>query len=438
LAVITPARAAITLEVKPGQEFVYRGTAEWSRSVTGRPADTMKGPVTITVTVTRRDDAKGYGTIQFRHFATERKPGETEAAAEAMVEVVPYGADLQPTLAPLVSSGLMGIHLRVMGVPFAPRLDLGAGQEWRQVEPISVTLQRSGEVVSRVAGETKVGDRSCWKIEKQLAQALPVQEKLGSQPQEVTGYDQTLCVDAETGRVVSSALSFETRSAALDRQIVTRARIQVTLQEIRSLAQVEREAREKQAETLTAAERLAMAFRGNEDTLKAMDTAAAEVAALQEKYPESQYAPAFVRMKLLLTSRRQMVAKDIYARSLVGKPAPEFRLKGLDGKEHSLAEYRGKRVILKFFASWCGPCHEEAPRVEQYWQQIRDHGTVIVGIDTWESGDLEGKAGSYRDRHKLTFPILVDAENQVVEAYGVTGIPRSVTIDEQGKVVSAD
>ena len=119
----------------------------------------------------------------------------------------------------------------------------------------------------------------------------------------------------------------------------------------------------------------------------------------------------------------------------LGKPAPAFTLKDLDGRERSLAEFRGKTVLLNFSASWCAPCNMEAPHLERSWRKLRDRGVVILGVNTQEQGAPVEKARAFQQQHGLTYPILVDSDSTVVQRYGVTGLPTSVLIDPQGKVL---
>jgi cytochrome c biogenesis protein CcmG, thiol:disulfide interchange protein DsbE len=115
--------------------------------------------------------------------------------------------------------------------------------------------------------------------------------------------------------------------------------------------------------------------------------------------------------------------------------APSFVLERLDGKgDVALPSYRGKAVVLNVWASWCQPCKEEAPYLEQVWRENRSRGLVVLGLD---SKDFRRDGRRFADRFGLTFPIAFDGSNDVATEYGVTGFPETFVIDREGRVVDA-
>jgi len=121
--------------------------------------------------------------------------------------------------------------------------------------------------------------------------------------------------------------------------------------------------------------------------------------------------------------------------ALKGQPAPEFALKDLQGKEVRLADYKGKIVVLNVFAHWCGPCRKEAPELEKdLWQAYRERDVVVLGVATWARDNPTKRAEEFAREFKLTFPVLVDAENKVAEMYKVSGVPTTFIIDREGIV----
>jgi peroxiredoxin len=120
----------------------------------------------------------------------------------------------------------------------------------------------------------------------------------------------------------------------------------------------------------------------------------------------------------------------------VGAPAPAFSLRRLTGNgDLSLASYRGRTVVLNFFASWCGPCKREAPALEQIWRQYRARGVVVLGID---SGDAASDARHFLSVHGITYPVAFDHNETQALHYGIPGLPGTFVINRQGRVVGAE
>jgi cytochrome c biogenesis protein CcmG, thiol:disulfide interchange protein DsbE len=115
--------------------------------------------------------------------------------------------------------------------------------------------------------------------------------------------------------------------------------------------------------------------------------------------------------------------------------APGFTLERLDEDgDLDLASLRGKAVVLNVWASWCIPCKEEAPYLEQVWQADRDRGLVVLGVD---AQDFRRDARRFVERYELTFPIVYDGPGSILSRYGVTGFPETFVVDREGRVVEA-
>ena len=112
-------------------------------------------------------------------------------------------------------------------------------------------------------------------------------------------------------------------------------------------------------------------------------------------------------------------------------PAPDFTLKGADGKNHKLSEYRGQVVMINFWASWCGPCRQEMPLLEDMYKKYQKLGFVILGVNVEE--DSSKAKGLLKDI-PVTFPILFDATNKVSKQYNVVAMPSTVMVDRSGKM----
>lgn len=114
----------------------------------------------------------------------------------------------------------------------------------------------------------------------------------------------------------------------------------------------------------------------------------------------------------------------------VGHPAPDFTLSTLTGDEISLAELRGKPVILNFWATWCPPCRREMPALEVIWQEYGRGGVMILGVD---QGESPATVSEYvRQNVGVTFPLLLDRRQDVGDLYLVRSLPTTFFIDAQG------
>jgi peroxiredoxin len=116
--------------------------------------------------------------------------------------------------------------------------------------------------------------------------------------------------------------------------------------------------------------------------------------------------------------------------SLRGKPAPEFTLRDVGGRKVSLADLRGKVVLLDFWGTWCGYCREALPAVELLYRAEQGKGLTVLGIDA-EAPEL---ARGYLMKYGYTFPSLSDPDGAIAARYHVTGWPTTVLVDREGNV----
>lgn len=126
---------------------------------------------------------------------------------------------------------------------------------------------------------------------------------------------------------------------------------------------------------------------------------------------------------------------------LVGHPAPNFSLVLLhsdSGKNAlTLSGFKGKPVVLNFWASWCQPCKEELPLLENAWKQMQAQkkNIVFLGIDFQESSS---DASSFLQLHGITYLAGLDADGSIANKYGVTSLPQTIFIDRYGKVTGRE
>lgn len=115
------------------------------------------------------------------------------------------------------------------------------------------------------------------------------------------------------------------------------------------------------------------------------------------------------------------------------KKAPDFRLEELSGKKVELKHFKGQVVFLNFWATWCGPCKEEMPSMEALYQRFKEKGFVFLAISV--DYEEKKKVKEFIDKHRYTFPVLIDPKNVTLDFYGVKRIPTTILIDQKGRMV---
>ncbi|MCP5372732.1 MAG: TlpA family protein disulfide reductase [Hyphomicrobiales bacterium] len=114
---------------------------------------------------------------------------------------------------------------------------------------------------------------------------------------------------------------------------------------------------------------------------------------------------------------------------LPGRPARDFTLRNLDGHEVRLSDFRGRVVIVNFWATWCPPCRFEIPSMQRAWLRTRDDGIAMLAVHV--GGEAEEVAVFAFD-HGVEFPVLLDPDSTVIRQWPVLGLPTTIVVDPQG------
>jgi cytochrome c biogenesis protein CcmG, thiol:disulfide interchange protein DsbE len=121
---------------------------------------------------------------------------------------------------------------------------------------------------------------------------------------------------------------------------------------------------------------------------------------------------------------------------LIGQKAPDFTLPmlGDNASKVHLSDFKGKAVILNFWASWCGPCVQEVPFLQKAWPSLHAQGIVFLGVD---SGDISSEALKFLKQDGITYPNVQDTfDSATAISYGGTGFPTTVFVNKSGIVVA--
>ena len=114
-----------------------------------------------------------------------------------------------------------------------------------------------------------------------------------------------------------------------------------------------------------------------------------------------------------------------------GGPAPAFTLTTPEGQPGALSQYKGQVVMVNFWATWCGPCQQEMPLLDQMYKKYKPAGFTLIGVN------VDKDAPPVKEllaRKPVSFPVLLDPANQVSKAYHVDEMPSSVIIDRKGEI----
>lgn len=115
-----------------------------------------------------------------------------------------------------------------------------------------------------------------------------------------------------------------------------------------------------------------------------------------------------------------------------GSIAPNFVLQSVDGERIELKDLKGKGVFLNFWGTWCGPCKQEFPYMANQYELFKDRGVEIVAVNVAES---KIAVKNFMEAYGVNFPVAMDKDRQVTEAYDITPLPTTFLINPEGKVI---
>lgn len=138
--------------------------------------------------------------------------------------------------------------------------------------------------------------------------------------------------------------------------------------------------------------------------------------------------PIFIASVVLMMS---VWVSTVFATAEVDKDAPDFTLKSLKGSNLKLSEFRGDVVMINFWATWCGPCRQEMPILNDLYLKYRDKGFTLLGVNVEKN---TSKAASMIRDLRVVYPVLFDQQSEVSKLYKVDDMPSTILVDRDGKI----
>jgi peroxiredoxin len=118
--------------------------------------------------------------------------------------------------------------------------------------------------------------------------------------------------------------------------------------------------------------------------------------------------------------------------SLTSQGAPDFALKDLNGRVYRLSDFKGRVVLLNFFATWCGPCRQEVPHLLNLRKKFGDQGVEVIGVSL--DHEVDRALRPFVQRYRITYPVLLGTRKVVLDYGGIRGIPTTFVIDHNGTI----
>lgn len=140
----------------------------------------------------------------------------------------------------------------------------------------------------------------------------------------------------------------------------------------------------------------------------------------------------FSCLLLLIFTSTQVAAERLLLKQLSGRStAPAFEYPDLNDKIHKLADYKGKTLVINFWATWCPPCRKEMPSMNRAWKHLKAEGVQMLAINV---GEDEANVHAYQKEHPIDFPILLDPLSESLDAWRIRGLPTTYIISPNGTV----
>jgi peroxiredoxin len=150
--------------------------------------------------------------------------------------------------------------------------------------------------------------------------------------------------------------------------------------------------------------------------------------------PGSVVAAAVLLLALTGCSHSPQPEKQASKGQAKRKPAPDFILRDVDGKTVRLSDYRGKVVLLNFWATWCGPCKVEIPWFMEFEPRYKDRGFAVLGVAMDDEGWAVVKP--YLQENRVNYRVVVGNDEVSAKYGGIDSLPTTMIIDRQGNIVS--
>ncbi len=138
------------------------------------------------------------------------------------------------------------------------------------------------------------------------------------------------------------------------------------------------------------------------------------------------------------TTTESSVEDEVEEGYLAGQRAIDFELQDLNGSAIKLSDYRGKTVILNFFATWCGPCQVETPHLNETYLDMQNEDVVVLSVNlTFSQENEKESVKNFINEYDITFPVVLDETGDVAEMYRVRSIPTNIFIKPNGIIHSS-